>query len=82
MCESSPCKEERKAVREAGGVINTNVTIAPSMTIVRKTDRTLLSENCGPITLLTGQNLYFTGLGLSNEGEVPLQRFRSAILKN
>ena len=36
-----------KAVRDAGGVINTSITIATG--IVRKTDRSLLLENGGPI---------------------------------
>ena len=42
-----------KAVREAGGVINTSITIAATTAIVRKSDRSLLSENGGPITITT-----------------------------
>ena len=39
------------AVREGGGVINTAFTIAAATAIVRKTDRSLLAENGGPILL-------------------------------
>ena len=39
------------AVREGGGVINTAITIAAATAIVRKTDRSLLAENGGPILL-------------------------------
>ena len=42
-----------KAVRDAGGVINTSITIAAATAIVRKTDRNLLLENGGPITITT-----------------------------
>ena len=42
-----------KAVREAGGIINTSITIAAATAIVQKTDRSLLSENGGPITITT-----------------------------
>lgn len=68
MCEKSTCQKRGrplllgeeldtaaknyiKAVRDAGGVINTPITIATA--IVRKTDRSLLLENGGPITLTT-----------------------------
>ena len=40
-----------QAVREAGGVITTSITIAAATAIVRRSDRNLLSENGGPITL-------------------------------
>ena len=42
-----------KAVREAGGVITTSITIAAATAIVRQADRNLLFENGGPITLTT-----------------------------
>ena len=42
-----------KAVRDAGGVITTSITIAAATAIVRKTDRSLLSENGGPMTITT-----------------------------
>ena len=40
-----------QAVHEAGGVITTSISIAATTAIVRRSDRNLLSENGGPITL-------------------------------
>ncbi|SMN02226.1 hypothetical protein SPONN_625 [uncultured Candidatus Thioglobus sp.] len=42
-----------RAVREAGGVITSAITIAAATAIVRQTDRNLLVENGGPIALTT-----------------------------
>ena len=39
------------AVREVGGVITTAITMAAATAIVRKSDRNLLAENGGPITI-------------------------------
>ena len=41
-----------KAVREAGGVITTSITIAAATAIVRQADRNLLFENGGGGPLL------------------------------
>ena len=46
-------KHYLRAVREGGGVITTAITVASATAIVRKTDRNLLSENGGPITITT-----------------------------
>ena len=40
-----------QAVREGGGVITTAITMAAATAIVRKSERNLLAENGGPITI-------------------------------
>ena len=40
-----------RAVRAAGGVVTTSITIAAATTIVKQNDRSLLVENGGPINL-------------------------------
>ena len=40
-----------QAVREGGAVITTAITMAAATAIVRKSDRNLLTENGGPITI-------------------------------
>ena len=40
-----------QAVREGGGVITTAITMAAATAIVRKSDRNLLAENGGQITI-------------------------------
>ena len=40
-----------EAVHEGGGVITTDITMAAAIAIVRKSDRNLLAENGGPITI-------------------------------
>ena len=49
----SEVKAYLKAVRDAGGVVTTSITIAAGTAIVRRSDRNLLAENGGPITLTT-----------------------------
>ena len=44
-------KQYLRAVREGGGVITTVITMASATAIVRRSDRNLLSENGGPITI-------------------------------
>ena len=39
------------AVRDCGGVISMNITVAAATAIVKKTNRNLLAEYGGPITL-------------------------------
>ena len=42
-----------RAVRERDGVITTSITMAAAMAIVRSSDRNLLFENGGPISITT-----------------------------
>ena len=44
-------KHYLRAVREGGGVITTAITMASATAIVQKSDRNLLSENGGPISI-------------------------------
>ena len=71
-----------QAVREAGGVITTSITIAAAMAIVRRADRQLLSEDGDPITLTTNwvksllYRLNFVKRKGSSVAKIPVTNFQ------
>ena len=66
-----------RAVWERGGVITTTITMAAATAIVRRSDRNLLSENGGSISITpTGKNPFSAGWILSSKRVVRPRRWQ------